>query len=86
MQGVWSGVTHLAANEPWIVALVAFVIVVGMVRSARVAIHSGPRADVRPFTRRDQAVFLGITDKKRKYNNVYKGDSAHYLYLKEQPI
>ena len=58
LHGIWSGLVGAAHQHPWLVAVVALMLLAGVVRSARVAIHTGPRDSVRCFTRVDKNTLL----------------------------
>lgn len=45
-------------RSPWLFAFAVLVLVVSIVRSARIAIHTSPRDPVRSFSRADKAVLL----------------------------
>jgi hypothetical protein len=73
LDGFWRAATNLATHEPWIVALFALVLGVAMVRSARVAIHTGPRDPVRLFTRADKALLLARAGHRCEFHGVIGG-------------
>lgn len=58
VHGLWTGITSVVAHDPWIVPVLMLFVAVALVRSARIAIHSGPRDPVRRFSRTDKAALL----------------------------
>lgn len=59
LHGFWNGLTTVADQHRWIPVIVGLMIGIALVRSARLAIHSGPRDPVRRFTRTEKAMLLG---------------------------
>lgn len=58
VHGIWTEITSLLAHDPWIVPVVVLIVAINVVRTARIAIHSGARDPVRRFGRADKAVLL----------------------------
>lgn len=58
LHGVIDGVHDTASQHPWLVVLLVALLIPGLVRSARVAMHTGPRDPVRRFTRADKQLLL----------------------------
>ena len=71
LHGFWIGLEQTATRNPWIVAVVGLVLVTAIVRSARVAIHSGPRDPVRRFPRRDKAVLLARAGHRCEHHGLF---------------
>ncbi|MBE7162923.1 MAG: HNH endonuclease, partial [Williamsia herbipolensis] len=73
LRGVWNGVSQFPAHYPWLVALLAVVVVARMVRIARVAIHNGPRDRVRLFTSADKKILLARAGHRCEHHSVIGG-------------
>lgn len=58
LHGIWQGITQTASTHPWVLVVLGLIVLTGIVRSVRVAIHSGPRDPVRRFTRADKQLLL----------------------------
>lgn len=71
VHGFWTGLEHVAAQNPWVVVVIGLVLATGMVRSARIAIHTGPRDPVRCFPRRDKAVLLDRAGHRCEHHSLF---------------
>ena len=58
IQGMLTGLSTVAAHDPWVLVAPVVLLIAAAVRSARVAIPSGPRDPVRLFNRADKGVLL----------------------------
>ena len=56
--GVWQGIVQVAHTSPWLIVLAALAVIASAVRSARIAIHYGPKDPTRLFSRRDKQLLL----------------------------
>jgi hypothetical protein len=76
LHGVWTGVTNTASQHPWLVVVLALLVLTALVRSVRVAIHSGPRDPVRRFTRTDKATLLARAGRRCEHHGWIGGRCA----------
>jgi hypothetical protein len=73
LHSVWNGFATEADQHPWLVPLVALVVLAAMVRAARVAIHSGPRDATRCFSRADKNVLLARAGNRCEHHGLFGG-------------
>jgi hypothetical protein len=73
LNGFWRAATNIATHEPWLVAFFALVLLTAMVRSARVAIHTGPRDPVRLFSRADKVLLLARAGHRCEFHGLIGG-------------
>lgn len=69
--GIWNGITGAASQNPWLAVLAALLVISALVRSARVAIHTGPRDPVRCFPRRDKAALLAWAGHRCEHHGLF---------------
>lgn len=73
LDGFWTGLANIAVHEPWLVAFFALALATAMARSARVAMHTGPRDPVRRFSRTDKALLLARAGHQCEFHGPFGG-------------
>lgn len=71
IHGVLIGLRDTASAHPRLVILVVALLIPGMVRSARIAMHDGPRDPVRSFSRADKARLLAYAGHQCEHHGIF---------------